>query len=207
MTLPRAPDADLSVERATGLDERTMHELCEAADAAILEGGGFGWVKPPGRKALEAYFRGVLLVPERDLFLGRLDGVVMGAAQLVRPPRNNEAQAFAATLMHAFVAPYARGHGLARRITARLEEAARAKGCRVLNLDVRESQTAAIRLYESQGYIRWGTHPAYARIGGRTIQGYFYYKMLGGRIGREAAEPGAATEWLAEPARATETPT
>lgn len=179
---------DLSVERAASLDERTMHELCEAADAAILEGGGFGWVKPPGRRALEAYFRGVLLVPERDLFLGRLGGVVMGAAQLVRPPRNNEAQAFAAHLTHAFVAPYARGHGLARLITLRLEEAARAKGCRVLNLDVRETQKPAIRLYESLGYTRWGTHPAYALVGGRTIAGYFYLKALDGSAQRGEAE-------------------
>ena len=42
--------------------------------------------------ALETYFRGVLLVPERELFLARLDGLVVGSAHLVRPPRNNEAQ-------------------------------------------------------------------------------------------------------------------
>ncbi len=54
-----------------------------------------------------------------QLFVARLDGVIVGAAQLVRPPRNNEAQAFAATLMHAFIAPYARGHGLARLLTPR----------------------------------------------------------------------------------------
>jgi hypothetical protein len=36
---------------------------------------------------------------------------VVGSAQLVRPPRNNEAQAFSAQITHAFIAPYARGHG------------------------------------------------------------------------------------------------
>ena len=55
------------------------------------------------------------------LYVGRLDGTIVGSAQLVRPPRNNEAQAFSATLMHSFIAPYARGHGLARLLTARLE--------------------------------------------------------------------------------------
>ena len=59
----------------------------------------------------------MLLVPERELFVARLDGVIVGSAHLVRPPRNNEAQAFAATLMHSFIAPYARGHGLARLLT------------------------------------------------------------------------------------------
>ena len=116
------------VERVTDDADEDLHALCEAADAAILEGGGFGWVKSPGRLALESYFRGVLLVPERELFVGRLDGTIVGSAQLVRPPRNNEAQAFAATLMHAFIAPYARGHGLARLMTRRVEERARALG-------------------------------------------------------------------------------
>ena len=43
---------------------------------------------------------------------------------------------------------------------------------------MRETQDAAIALYESLGYIRWGIHPAYARVGGRTIRGFFYYKLL-----------------------------
>ena len=178
-SLPKSPlPVRSAVERVRELGEDDMHALCEATDAAIIEGGGFGWVASPGRQALERYFRGVLLVPDRELFLARLDGTVVGAAQLVRPPRNNEAQAFAATLMHAYVAPYARGVGLARMMMLRVEEGARALGYQVLNLDVRETQTAAIALYERLGYQRWGTHPCYARVGGRTIQGFYYCKML-----------------------------
>jgi ribosomal protein S18 acetylase RimI-like enzyme len=187
---PHAPDTGaaaghvLLVERATEFIDDDLAALCEAANAAIIEGGGFGWVQPQPRTSLETYFRGVLLVPERQLFVGRLDGHIVGAAQLVRPPRNNEAQAFSATLQHAFIAPYARGHGLARLMTHRVEEAARALGYHILNLDVRETQEAAIALYESLGYIRWGVHPAYARAGGRTIRGIYYFKILqpGGRI-------------------------
>ena len=171
-------DPVLAVERATALPDDDLQALCEAADAAILDGGGFGWVEPPGRWALEGYFRGLMLVPERDLFLGRLDGVIVGCGQLVRPPRNNEAQAFAASIMHSFVAPYARGHGLARMLTARIEAAARAMGYFMLNLDVRETQTAAIQLYEGLGYERWGEHPAYARVKGQTVRGLFYCKRL-----------------------------
>ncbi len=175
----------LLVERASELDEEDLAALCEAADAAIIDGGGFGWVNPPGRTALERYFHGVLLVPERELYIARLQGVVVGSAQLVRPPRNNEAQAFGATLMHAFMAPYARGQGLARMLTRRVEDGARALGYHVLNLDVRETQEVAIHMYEALGYIRWGVHPAYARVAGRTVRGFHYYKLLqpGGRIG------------------------
>jgi hypothetical protein len=73
-----------------------LADLCEATDAAIIEGGGFGWVDPQGREALTRHFRGVLLVPAIELFIAKLDGVPVGSAQLMRPPRNNEAQAFAA---------------------------------------------------------------------------------------------------------------
>ena len=46
-----------------------------------------------------------MLVPDRALFVARLDGVIAGSAQLVRPTRNNEAQAHSAQLTTSFVAP------------------------------------------------------------------------------------------------------
>jgi len=176
--MAKPPPDERLVERADSFTEEELNALCEAAHSAIIEGGGFGWINPPGRLALESYFRGVLLVPERELFIARLNGTIVGSAQLLRPPRNNEAQAFAAHLMHSFIAPYARGHGLARLLTLRVEEGARALGYQVLNLDVRDTQQAAIRLYESLGYVRWGTHPHYARVAGETIPGHHYYKVL-----------------------------
>lgn len=175
---PQPSKERLSVERIDELDRDDVAALCEATTAAILDGGGFGWITPPGEQALERYFKGVVLVPDRELFVGRVDGLITGCAQLVRPPRNNEAQAFAASIMHAFVAPYARGVGLARLMTQAMEDRARALGYRVLNLDVRETQEAAITLYESMGFSRWGEHPAYARVKGRTLRGFFYTKLL-----------------------------
>lgn len=174
----------LDVERADLLDPHDLADLCEATNAAIVEGGGFGWVEAQSRSALERHFRGVLLVPERDLFIARLDGEVVGSVQLVRPPRNNEAQGFSASLTHAFIAPYARGFGLARLLVRRVEERAAAVGIRVLNLDVRASQETAITLFERLGYVRWGSHPAYARVSGETVEGFFYYRLIelpGGR--------------------------
>ena len=168
----------LAVEHATKLHDDDLSALCEATNAAILDGGGFGWVSPPGQQALERYFRGVMLVPERELFVARADGIITGSAQLVRQPRNNEAQAFAASVMHAFVAPFARGQGLARLMMVRIEDRARTLGYRVLNLDVRETQTAAIAMYTSLGYECWGVHPEYARVRGQILRGFFYTKAL-----------------------------
>jgi ribosomal protein S18 acetylase RimI-like enzyme len=168
----------VAVEKLTGFSGTDLADLCEATEAAIAEGGGFGWVRTPPRDALEKYWQGVLLVPGRTLFIGRLDGVVCGSSQLVRPPRNNEAQAFSAQLTSLFVAPWARGHGLARGLLAAVEQAALRQGVAILNLDVRATQTAAIRLYDAIGYVRWGTHPAYARVEGRIVEGHSYYKRL-----------------------------
>ncbi|CAK0777742.1 Acetyltransferase [Azospirillaceae bacterium] len=169
----------LTVERiAEKLKSGDLHDLCDAADAAIRNGGGFGWVDPPPRDLMERYWRGVLVVPERALFLGRLDGVAAGAAQLVRPPRQAEAQSHACQLTMSFVAPWARGYGLARALTMAVEQAARDAGFKILNLDVRESQVNAIRLYESLGFCRWGVHPSYGMVRGQGVVGYFYYKDL-----------------------------
>jgi GNAT superfamily N-acetyltransferase len=183
----RAAKPAVLVERVTEFTDDDLAALCEATDAAIIDGGGFGWLNPPGRLALQTYYRGVLLVPERELFVARLDGEIVGSAHLVRPPRNNEAQAFAAQLMHAFIAPFARGHGLARLLVQGVEDRARDLGYHVLNLDVRETQTVAIRLYESMEYTRWGEHPEYALVRGAVIRGYFYTKRLRPRKGHAGA--------------------
>jgi ribosomal protein S18 acetylase RimI-like enzyme len=171
--------ASIYAERIESFDDDAdVHALAEAATAAILDGGGFGWVKAPKLVTMEQYLRGIPLVPERELIVGRMDGIIYGAAQLQKPSRNNEAQAHGVALMHHFVAPYARGHGLARIILRKAEERARTLGYHVLNLDVRETQLGAISLYEAEGFTRWGTHPYYARVRGGLVGGHFYYKHL-----------------------------
>lgn len=179
MTKPtRAITPDAKVERITSLSDAELDEICEAAEKAVLDGNGFGWLNPPPRRVLESYWRGVLLMPQRDLFVARLDGAIVGSTQLLRPPPNNEAQAFAAQLTTFFIAPYARGHGLARGLLAAVEAAAVAQGFRQLDLDVRASQGAAIQLVEDAGYVRWGEKPRYALVDGAYVPGFFYTKQI-----------------------------
>jgi ribosomal protein S18 acetylase RimI-like enzyme len=173
------PAGRVTVERLTQYSGTDLDDLCEATESAILEGGGFGWVKVPARQVLENFWKGVLLVPERHLVVGRLDGIIAGSAQLARAPRNNEAQAFAGTLTGAFVAPWARGRHIGRAIIIEIEQLAAELGLAILNLDLRDSQRAAIGLYESLGYRRWGTHPCYAQVDGRIVPGHYYYKRIG----------------------------
>lgn len=160
------------------LSAADLHDLCDATDAAIEAGGGFGWVSLPPRDTLERYWTGTLSVPGRHLLLARIDGVVCGAAQLVEPSRNNEAGSFAATLLHAFIAPWARNHGAGRKLTETAEKLAIEMGYKVLQLEVRETQDAAIHLYESMGYQCWGINPHYAMIEGKMISGHYYTKNL-----------------------------
>jgi ribosomal protein S18 acetylase RimI-like enzyme len=171
------------VERLDTLRSPDLHDLCDAAEAAIVQGGGFGWLKPPPRTTMETYWKGILLVPERDLFVCRLDGVIAGSAQLVRPAPNNEAAASSGQLTTFFVAPWARGYGLALHLVQEVEAAARAAGLKILNLDVRETQSRAIQIYEQLGFVKWGSHPHYALVDGKWLTGHYYYKVLNDETG------------------------
>ena len=75
--------AETEVRIAESLDNRGMDELCDATNAAIEAGGGFGWLTPPPRQVMETYYNGVVLVPGRKLFLGLLDVVFSGLIGLI----------------------------------------------------------------------------------------------------------------------------
>ncbi|MEC7577531.1 MAG: GNAT family N-acetyltransferase, partial [Pseudomonadota bacterium] len=67
---------------------------------------------------------------------------------------------------------------LARMIIEQAEEAARKADFTILNLDIRETQEAAIALVESMGYVHIGTHPFYANVGGEYVAGRYFYKQI-----------------------------
>ncbi|MCY3981434.1 MAG: GNAT family N-acetyltransferase [Alphaproteobacteria bacterium] len=169
---------EIQVERLESFGETDLLDLCEATDAAILDGGGFGFVSPPERNWLERYWRGVLLVPERRLFVARRAATICGSVQMVAPPRNNEAQKSIVAVQHLFVAPWARGLGVGRLLMEAVETEAQRERFRVVNLDVRETQTKAIAMYEALGYQRWGVHPKYAHVRGEWVPGIYFYKDM-----------------------------
>lgn len=175
-------DPSIAIEYLQGeLPLSDLNDLCDATDDAINDGGGFGWVELPPRDVLERYWQGAITMPQRDVFVARLDDIICGTVQMVHPPVHNEAQSHTVQLTSHFVAPWARGkHDLARMLITRVEQQAKSNGYTVVNLDVRETQEAAIKLYESMGYERYATHPAYAYVDGHYIAGYYYMKILDG---------------------------
>ena len=78
---------NVKAELCTNLSKVDLQELCEATEEAILAGGGFGWVFPPANKTLQDYWKGVLLIPERVLIVGKLDNIVAGSVQLIKPAK------------------------------------------------------------------------------------------------------------------------
>lgn len=178
-TTQKKIDPSLSVEFVEEqLSQNDMNDLCDATDAAIEAGGGFGWIELPSREILETYWRGVVTAPMRELFVARIDGVICGTTQVILPPKNNEAQGHIVVLTTNFVAPWARGYGLAKMLLEDVERKMGRDGYAVVNLDVREGMDSAISLYEAMGYQQFGKHPYSVRVKGKTIESLHYYKLI-----------------------------
>lgn len=168
----------VKIEKMEELKPADMADLVSATEDAIRDNIGFNWVIPPTRDTLETYWNGVVLVPDRLLFCGRLDGTIVGCIQLLKPGASKESTAFAASIEAHFVAPWARGHGLAKMLLQEAEREARKLGYTLLKLSVRQTQTAAIALYEEQGFTLWGTLPYYEFVGGTMVAGKYYFKTI-----------------------------
>jgi ribosomal protein S18 acetylase RimI-like enzyme len=80
-----------------------------------------------------------------------------------------------ARLYSLATAAEARGKGVASALMAAATKAARDRGCRVLRLEVRADNVAAIGLYERLGYRRIGRLPAYYDDG---ADGWRYERSL-----------------------------
>lgn len=177
-TEAKTSPSKLSVERKNALTNSELNELAVATEDAIKDGIGFNWLTPPLRETIESYWRGVLMVPTRSLFVARLDNVIAGSIQLLRPSKSKETSAFAANIEAHFVAPWARGHGLAPMLLDAAEREAAKEGFAVINLSVRETQGRALEVYRSHGYTEWGTMPYYEFVNASMVSGHFFYKKL-----------------------------
>jgi ribosomal protein S18 acetylase RimI-like enzyme len=181
--LAKKADSKAYIERLTEFKGSDLPDLCDSFERTIADGGtgfsmGFNWIKAPNREKLESYYKGLMLVPERSFYVGRLDGIIASTIQLVKPSQSNQFQNFAGIVREHFVAPWARGHGLAKMLISAVEDEARDAGLKILKLEVRATQEAAIAMYESAGFKKWGELDKYEMVDGKFVSGYFYYKDL-----------------------------
>jgi ribosomal protein S18 acetylase RimI-like enzyme len=173
----------IEIDKIKTFKNNDLNDLCDAAQSAIADDSisfsiGLSPVDAKMRDKLEAYWKGALLIPERVLIVGRIDGVIASSIQLIKPFSNNHNSSFAATVDSHFVAPWARGYGLARVLLREAEKEAVYAGISLIKLSVRSNLHPAIKLYEACGYKRWGTLDKYEQIEGKLFSGYFYYKDL-----------------------------
>ncbi|HVN03140.1 MAG TPA: GNAT family N-acetyltransferase [Bryobacteraceae bacterium] len=78
-----------------------------------------------------------------------------------------------------YVAESARGRGIGRDLMRELiAKAAREPGLRQIILTVTTEQSAARRLYESLGFVRFGREPRALEIDGRYVDEEYYLLML-----------------------------
>jgi GNAT superfamily N-acetyltransferase len=131
---------EIRSERADGPAGRALL-VAYIADATVRIGEWDETRTPPAGPDVMSPPRGAFLV-------GYLGDQPVGCAGMVPlDERTGEVK-------RMFVAPEARGRGLAKRLLAGLEDAARAAGYRRMRLDTSAGQPEARALYESAGYRR-----------------------------------------------------
>ena len=85
-----------------------------------------------------------------------------------------------ALLFGMFVRPRFRGRGIARALVdAALEHVRSRPGTRVVRLTVTEHNAAALRLYESCGFRRYGTEPLAIRAGEGFLSKVHMWRAVG----------------------------
>ena len=168
----------IKVETLKTLSDLDLADLCNITEQAIKAGGGFGWLKVPPRETLNKYWKGLIVVQNRILIVGRLNNAIAGTLQLLLQPVNNESQKEISNLISHFVAPWARGYGLAKNMIDHAEMVAKENGVSCVQLDIRETQDAAIQLFKSKGYKQWGINPNYVSVEGKKIKGLYFFKNI-----------------------------
>ena len=178
MTLNLKEKISIKVEILKSISDLDLADLCNITEQAIKAGGGFGWLQVPPRETLNKYWKGLVVVQNRILITGRLNEAIAGALQLELKPHNNEAQKNICNITSHFVAPWARGYGLAKKMIDTAEIIAYENSVSCVQLDIRETQEAAIQLFLSKGYKQWGTNPNYSLVEGKIIKGLYFYKNI-----------------------------
>jgi putative acetyltransferase len=125
------------------------HPSAEGVTDLVRQGDEYGLSLYPA----ESYYAldpASLVDPGVRLFVARRDGVAVGIAALVLPDEAGESPE--AELKRMFVAPEARGAGVATALLFAVERTAVDLGIRRLVLETGPRQPEAIALYEKHGY-------------------------------------------------------
>ena len=178
MSIQLKEKINISVENLLTISEVDLADLCNITEQAVNAGGGFGWLRVPTREILNQYWNKINDDSLTNLIVGRLNGAIAGTLQLSYEAVNIESRKNIAQIKRHFVAPWARGYGLAKSMIDFSEKKAKEDNIKSIQLAVRVTQDAAVQLFSSKDYKVWGENPYYAFINGSFVKGIYFYKNL-----------------------------
>ena len=76
MTTKMKEKISIKVETLQSISDVDLADLCNITEQAIRAGGGFGWIKVPQREVLNKYWKGLAVVQNRILVVGRLSNAI-----------------------------------------------------------------------------------------------------------------------------------
>lgn len=181
MTEPVRAPASITIRRL-GADEAAAHieALADVLVDCVEGGASVSFMLPLSRARALSFWRGVVESAARQqrvlLVAEDADGGIVGTAQLVTDMPDN--QPHRAEVSKMLVHRKARRQGVAQRLLAALEEAARAAEKTIVVLDTATGGDAE-RLYARAGWQRAGSVPDYALMPDGALCGTtIFYKRV-----------------------------
>ena len=121
---------------------------------------------PEYRAAYAHAFEQIESDPRNELFVAEVEETVVGTFQLTYMPHIFDRGAERAQLEGIFVAPASRGQGIGGKMMAFALERARARGCRMAQLNSNKARASAHRFYEAAGFT--ASHEGFKAMLGNT---------------------------------------
>jgi ribosomal-protein-alanine N-acetyltransferase len=109
--------------------------------------------------------KGLLASPSAAVMVAQADGALAGVALVLFRTNSRIARLYSLA-----VAPGHTGRGIAAALMAAAEEAARARKCLSLRLEVHEKNHGAIKVYCKAGYHEFGRHHQYYQDRGHALR-------------------------------------
>lgn len=147
----RAPKAGATVRGAKPADAADLERI----EAVSFDGD---WLS---RRSLRHHLQS----KTADVFVAELARTIIGYAIMFYRRTSTVGRLYSIAIM-----PEARGKGVGEKLVAACERAARARGCRTLQLEVHTNNAGAIRLYERLGYVHFGRHENYYHDGAPALR-------------------------------------
>lgn len=158
-------NSEFVIERARAEDAAALLDYLKivGGETENLSFGAEG--VPISLETEQDYLRAQYKSPDNVQYLAKVDGEIIGTASLNRQPRRmSHRGVFGISLKKAWW-----GCGAASAMMEAVLAFAKENGFEQLNIEVRSSNTRAIRLYEKYGFRKLCTFPNFFKINGVSI--------------------------------------